>query len=73
MEVRAAVAFRDQLHRLKLELPRKLPSFHDPPPVPSKHLTRCLPNRQQANHVLDADSAVTDHAKGRFRRFSRAG
>src|SRR4051812_46377040 len=38
----------DQAHRLKLELPRKLPSLHDPPPAPSKHLTRCLRNRVQA-------------------------
>src|SRR5271169_1439744 len=42
-------AFLDQSHSLKLELPRKLPSLHDPPPVPSKHLTRCLRNRVQAN------------------------
>src|SRR5580704_1483728 len=38
----------DQPHRLKLELPCKLPSLHDTPPVPSKHLTRCLRNRVQA-------------------------
>src|SRR5512133_444058 len=38
----------DQAHRLKLELPRELPSLHDPPPAPSKHLTRCLRNRVQA-------------------------
>src|SRR3954464_14906348 len=38
----------DQAHSLKLELPRKLPSLHDPPPAPSKHLTRCLRNRVQA-------------------------
>src|SRR4051812_8431292 len=42
-------AFLDQAHRLKLELPRKLPSLHGPPPAPSKHLTRCLRNRVQAN------------------------
>src|SRR4051812_3788785 len=40
----------NQAHRLKLELPRKLPSLHDPPPAPSKHLTRCLRNRVQAIH-----------------------
>src|SRR5580704_7463713 len=39
----------DQPHRFKLELPRKLPSLHDTPPVPSKHLTRCLRNRVQAS------------------------
>src|SRR4051812_43006654 len=39
----------NQAHRLKLELPRKLPSLHDPPPAPSKHLTRCLRNRVQAS------------------------
>jgi hypothetical protein len=38
----------DQPHRLKLELACKLPPFHDSPPVPSKHLTRCLRNRVQA-------------------------
>src|SRR5271167_2955645 len=38
----------DQPHRLKLELTCKLPSLHDTPPVPSKHLTRCLRNRVQA-------------------------
>src|SRR5262249_49075464 len=39
----------DQAHSLKLELASKLPSLHDPPPVPSKHLTRCLRNRVQAS------------------------
>src|SRR5260370_40703306 len=43
--------FLDQPHSLKLELARKLPSLHDPPPAPSKHLTRCLRNRLQANHT----------------------
>src|SRR5262245_23051083 len=38
----------DQAHSLKLELPRELSSLHDPPPAPSKHLTRCLRNRVQA-------------------------
>src|SRR5712664_4054405 len=40
----------DQPHSLKLELAGKLPSLHDPPPAPSKHLTRCHPNRVQATH-----------------------
>src|SRR5438445_13325788 len=35
-------SFLDQAHSLKLELAGKLPSLHDPPPAPSKHLTRCL-------------------------------
>jgi hypothetical protein len=39
----------DQAHSLKLELARELPSLHDHPPVPLKHLTRCLRNRVQAN------------------------
>src|SRR5262245_249545 len=39
----------DQAHSLKLELPRELSSLHDPPPAPSKHLTRCLRNRVQAS------------------------
>src|SRR6266478_4291009 len=38
----------DQAHSLKLELAGNLPSLHDPPPAPSKHLTRCLRNRVQA-------------------------
>jgi hypothetical protein len=38
----------DQAHGLKLELSRKLPSLHDPPPAPSKDLTQCLRNRVQA-------------------------
>src|SRR5258705_13833604 len=42
----------DQAHGLKLELSRKLPSLHDPPPAPSKHLTRCLRNRVQAKSLL---------------------
>src|SRR5437016_10156877 len=42
----------DQAHGLKLELAGKLPSLHDPPPAPSKHLTRCLRNRVQANAPL---------------------
>src|SRR5215468_12419961 len=40
----------DQAHSLKLELPREPSSLHDPPPAPSKHLTRCLRNRVQASH-----------------------
>src|SRR5262244_3848324 len=43
----------DQAHSLKLELAGKLPSLHDPPPAPSKHLTRCLRNRVQAIDTLD--------------------
>src|SRR5580698_2191405 len=39
----------DQPHSLKLELSCKLPSLHDTPPVPPKHLTRCPRNRQQAS------------------------
>src|SRR5262249_55003003 len=45
--------FLDQPHSLKLELARKLPSLHDPPPAPSKHLTRCLRNRLQAMGTCD--------------------
>src|SRR5262249_3942028 len=44
----------DQAHGLKLELSRKLPSLHDPPPAPSNHLTRCLRNRVQANMLVAA-------------------
>src|SRR5881296_1766116 len=42
----------DQAHSLKLELAGKLPSLHDPPPAPSKHLTRCLRNRVQASMAV---------------------
>src|ERR1700722_14722641 len=47
LRIRHAPLF-DQPHSLKLELARKLPPLHDSPPVPSKHLTRCLRNRVQA-------------------------
>src|SRR5262249_27783788 len=46
----------DQAHGFKLELSRKLPSLHDPPPAPSKHLTRCLRNRVQATASFLVDS-----------------
>src|SRR5580700_3166679 len=42
----------DQPNSLKLELPCKLPSLHDSPPVPSKHLTRCPRNRVQASRPI---------------------
>src|ERR1022692_4736597 len=42
-------ALLNQPHRLMLELACKLPPLHDPPPVPLKHLTRCLRNRVQAS------------------------
>src|SRR5215204_1949988 len=45
----------DQPPRLKLELAGKLPSLHDPPPAPSKHLTRCLRNRVQARRDVLAN------------------
>src|SRR5262245_7485986 len=50
----------DQAHSLKLELPREPSSLHDPPPAPSKHLTRCLRNRVQANvrHTLPQEHFV---------------
>src|SRR5258707_2135545 len=47
----------DQPHSLKLELAGKLPSLHDPPPAPSKHLTRCLRNRVQAKRVRQMASS----------------
>src|SRR5258708_39378036 len=47
----------DQPHSLKLELAGKLPSLHDPPPAPSKHLTRCLRNRVQARSRTDTLSS----------------
>src|ERR1700753_3449881 len=45
-------ALLDQPNSLKLELTGKLPSLHDAPPAPSKHLTRCLRNRVQAIPIL---------------------
>src|SRR5271170_5945595 len=45
-------ALLDQPNSLKLELAGKLPSLHDAPPAPSKHLTRCLRNRVQANRPV---------------------
>ena len=52
----------DQPHSLKLELACKLPPLHDPPPVPSKHLTRCLRNQVQANVKVSLDTLVTRHS-----------
>src|SRR5271166_1538272 len=37
-----------------VELACELPSLHDPPPVPLKHLTRCLRNRVQARSRFSA-------------------
>src|SRR5580704_17458457 len=54
----------DQPHSLKLELPRKFPPLHDPPPVPLKHLTRCLRNRMQARLLLPERRIFRDHANG---------
>src|SRR5580700_4040092 len=48
-------ALLDQANSLKLELACELPSLHDPPPVPLKHLTRCLRNRVQANSHRDGE------------------
>src|SRR6266550_1687771 len=48
----------DQAHSLKLELAGKLPSLHDTPPAPSKHLTRCLRNRVQARQLLPVQGAL---------------
>jgi hypothetical protein len=45
----------DQPHSLKLELAGKLPSLHDPPPVPLKYLTRCLRHRVQAKWASIAE------------------
>lgn len=47
LRIRHASLF-DQTRRLKLELSCKLPPLHDPPPVPPKHLTRCLRDWMQA-------------------------
>src|SRR5260221_10351378 len=55
----------DQAHSLKLELAGKLPSLHDPPPAPSKHLTRCLRNRVQANYRNHRDVPIL-HRKELF-------
>src|SRR6266545_7983207 len=51
----------DQAHSLKLEFAGKLPSLHDPPPAPSKHLTRCPRNRVQANGSI-IDSGLDSNA-----------
>jgi hypothetical protein len=57
----------DQAHGLKLELSRKLPSLHDPPPAPSKHLTRCLRNRVQA---MSPDLRLSDNLIDLMKDFS---
>src|SRR5580700_11441657 len=51
----------DQPNSLKLELPCKLPSLHDSPPVPSKHLTRCPRNRVQAKPVDRTPRKAVDY------------
>src|SRR5829696_3138993 len=56
LAIRHAPLF-DQPHSLKLELACKLPSLHHAPPVPSKHLTRCLQNRVQAKMTGSRDDA----------------
>src|SRR5947209_12982564 len=53
----------DQAHSLKLELAGKLPSLHDPPPAPSKHLTRCLRNRVQATTRFVASSSSANRSQ----------
>src|SRR5205823_7756779 len=53
----------DQAHSLKLELAGKLPSLHDPPPAPSKHLTRCLRNRVQAKTLKGWDEYIAKSSK----------
>src|SRR5262249_19123264 len=59
----------DQAYSLKLELSRKLPSLHDPPPAPSKHLTRCLRNRVQATIAFVIGTEVYDHLEMVMDRF----
>src|SRR5262245_28956432 len=56
-------SFLDQAHSLKLELACKLSSLHDPPPAPSKHLTRCLRNRVQARSQADKNKAIAEQLK----------
>src|SRR5450631_394490 len=59
LRIRHAPLF-DQSHSLKLELACKFPSLHDTPPVPSKHLTRCLWNRVQAKHLARRGDKIED-------------
>src|ERR1017187_5323941 len=61
-------AIPDQPNSLKLELPRKLPPLHDAPPVPLKHLTRCIRNRVQASVQI----LVTKRANEFFRKITEA-
>src|SRR6266566_1473197 len=62
LRIRHASLF-DQPHSLKLELACKLSPLHDPPPVPSKHLTRCLRNRVQPTSIerVDLELDVNRH------------
>ena len=62
----------DQAHSLKLELPRELPPLHDAPPVPSKHLTRCLRNRVQASQLY-ATHGIVRLVQRRERQMIRRG
>ena len=68
LRIRHASLF-DQPHRLKLELACKLPPFHDSPPIPSKHLTRCLQNRVQATCLRDCSQGRLQETSGKARDF----
>src|ERR1700733_13957747 len=72
LRIRHASLF-DQPHRLKLELPRKLPPLHDPPPVPVKHLSRCLRNRVQATcSIGGAECQQAEDIKKAFEKADEA-
>src|SRR6185312_17554093 len=60
----------NQAHSFKLELPRKLPPLHDPPPVPLSHQTWCLRNRVQASERVSNQQST--YARLRLRTTNRA-
>src|SRR3954462_9289564 len=62
-------AHSDQPNSIKLELACKLPSLHDPPPVPSKHLTRCPRNRVQAilSELIELDHRINQQTLNEVR------
>src|ERR1700728_3378384 len=76
LRIRHATLF-DQPDSLKLELSGKLPTLHDTPPVPSKHLTRCQPHRVQATaEKMGLKNRINNYHvtgwEGRSHKFSHA-
>src|SRR5688572_18747766 len=57
-------AFPNKPHSLKLEFARIRSSRHNPPPIPSNTLTRCLRNQGQARSPLGSVLTVDGLQRG---------